>query len=169
MYAIRSYYANGDHTLNPLYHFAKSVFYAPESLHENSRNIAQHLYEVSEHPNIKAGDVFIAELSGIELDGQLVEAVGIFKSENKHAFLQLERGPGSCALQCLDGIHIDKLDKGCLIINLDEDKGYKVCIVDKVNKGDEAQYWKENFLQLEPCNDKYHQTKDFLSISYNFV
>jgi hypothetical protein len=68
-----------------------------------------------------------------------------------------------------DGINIDKLDKGCLIFNTDRDLGLRVCIVDKSNKSIEAQYWKDNFLQVKPCNDDYHNTKNFMVIAKDFV
>jgi hypothetical protein len=68
-----------------------------------------------------------------------------------------------------DGINIDKLDKGCVILNIDKDSGYRVCMVDKSNRSSEAHYWKENFLNLKPCADEYHYTKDFLTLTKNFV
>ena len=68
-----------------------------------------------------------------------------------------------------DGINVEKLDKACLIFNLDRDNGYKVCSIDKSNKSIEAQFWKDSFLQIKPCNDSFHLTKDFMNITKNFV
>ena len=67
------------------------------------------------------------------------------------------------------GINIEKLDKGCLILNTQRESGYKVCIIDKSNKSGEAQFWKDNFLQLKPVKDDYHDTKEFMNITKNFV
>ncbi len=61
------------------------------------------------------------------------------------------------------------MDKGCLILNTEKEAGYKVCIVDKSNKGGEAQFWRDSFLMLRSRNDEYHQTKDFLNIAKNYV
>ncbi len=162
-------FPNGDFTLNPVFNFVSAIFNDPATLHTNSVNLAQLLYERSEHPNIKAGDFFVVHFSRIELDNEQTEAMGIFKSENRQTFLQLTNPEEGFSLSYDEGISIDKLDKGCLIFNKDKEAGYKVCIIDKSNKGEEAHYWKEVFLQLRPTSDEYHHTKDFMSITKQFV
>jgi len=162
-------FTNEDYKLNPLYNFASDVFDRPKTFHTNSINIAKHLYEVSNHPQIKSGDLFIADFSNVSIEGEFVNAIGIFKSENRQSFLKLNSDGDDFELNYDDGINIDKLDKGCLIFETDRDSGYKVCIIDKANKGVEAQFWKDSFLMLRPCHDEYHQTKNFLDITKNFV
>jgi hypothetical protein len=127
------------------------------------------LYELSIHPQIKSGDFFVAYISSLSIDGESSDAIGLFKSENTQAFLKLDSQQDEFSIEYENGINIDKLDKGCLIINTNKDSGYKVCIIDKSNKAAEAQYWKDNFLQLKPCNDDYHHTKEFMNITKNFV
>ncbi len=83
-------FTNEDFTLNPLYNFASQIFNDSETFHGNSVNIARHLYELSVHPQIKSGDLFVAYISDIVVDGVLTHALGIFKSENRQAFLKLE-------------------------------------------------------------------------------
>src|SRR5690606_31630735 len=68
-----------------------------------------------------------------------------------------------------DGININKLDKGCIIFDIEEEKGYKVCIVDAVNKNDEAQYWKDDFLHLSLYEDNRYHTKNYISLCQSFV
>jgi hypothetical protein len=68
-----------------------------------------------------------------------------------------------------EGINCEKLDKGCLIFDDEANKGYRLCIVDKANKSLEAHYWRDSFLQIRPCKDEYHQTKDFLSLAKTYV
>lgn len=160
-------FSNDDFHLNPLYNFASNIFEDANSFHLNSINIAKHLYEVSTHPKIKSGDLFIAKFSKLEIGEDQFEAIGIFKSENRQAFLKLDND--NFILECEDGINVDKLDKGCLIFNTDKSDGYKICIVDKSNKSSEAQYWKHVFLQLKNCSDDYHKTKEFMNITKNFV
>jgi hypothetical protein len=162
-------FSNEDFRLNPLYQFATQVFSNKQDLHFNSIHIAKHLYEVSGHPQIKSGDLFVAHFSNISTGDESVNVIGIFKSETRQPFLKLNVAQGDFSLNYEDGINIEKLDKGCLIFNTEKSNGYKICIVDKLNKSTEAQFWKDNFLMLRPCNDDYHQTKDFLTITKNYA
>jgi hypothetical protein len=162
-------FTNQDHTMNPLFNYSTQIFDGISDFHLNSINIAKHLFETSNHPQIKSGDLFIAHFSNLRVEYKEVNAIGIFKSENRQAFLKLNNSKSDFLLNYEEGINIDKLDKGCLIIDSDIDKGYKVCIIDKGNKSGEAQFWKDMFLMLKPCSDDYHQTSDFLQIAKNFV
>ncbi len=162
-------FSNQDHTQNPLFNYATQIFDGLSDFHLNSINIAKHLYETSNHPQIKSGDLFVVHFSNLRVEYKEVNAIGIFKSENRQAFLKLNHTKNDFLLDYEEGINVDKLDKGCLIIDSDIDKGYKVCIIDKANKSGEAQFWKDMFLQLRPCSDDYHQTSDFLHIAKSFV
>jgi hypothetical protein len=162
-------FSNGDLSMNPVYSFVSEIFKKANTLHNQSIDIAKHLYEISVHPQIKAGDLFVSIFSDIEIDGELCQAIGIFKSENRQAFLKLNNQKNDFSLKYDDGINVEKLDKGCLIMNKSKEEGYKVCIIDRANKAGEAQFWKDTFLNLKPCSDDYHHTKDFLNITKNFV
>jgi hypothetical protein len=162
-------FTNQDFKLNPLYNFALQLFDTPATFHNQTLNISKHLYEVSNHPQIKSGDLFISYFKGVSIDGETVDAVGIFKSENRQTFLKLDAKGNNFSLDCDDGINIEKLDKGCLILNTDRKNGLKISIVDKSNKSSEAQFWKDTFLMLKPCADEYHHTKQFLDITKNYV
>ena len=162
-------FTDGDFTLNPLYNYASQLFEDPGSFHDLSVKIAHHLYEVSNHPNIKSGDLFVTWFRDVLVHDELLEAIGIFKAENRHAFIKVDQGTDDFTLHYDDGIHVDKLDKGCLVFNTGKEEGYKVCMVDKSNKLTEAQYWKDIFLNLKPCNDNYHSTREFLNMTKDFV
>jgi hypothetical protein len=162
-------FSNDDFTLNPLYNFASQIFVSSKTFQKNSVNVAKHLYELAVHPQIKPGDLFLAYFTDITIEDEVTDAIGIFKSENRQAFLKLNSSQQDFLIQYDDGINIEKLDKGCLIFNTDKKTGYKVCIIDKSNKATEAQYWKDHFLQLKPCSDDYHHTKEFMNITKNFV
>ncbi|MFY7652400.1 MAG: nucleoid-associated protein [Chitinophagaceae bacterium] len=64
---------------------------------------------------------------------------------------------------------INNLDKGCLIFNYIVAEGYSVCVVDKINKQQEAQYWVNDFLQVTPYNNQYHATQNALSMCKLFI
>lgn len=162
-------FSNGDHTLNPLFRFCKEVFHGISDFHLNTINIAKHLFESSNHPNIKAGDLFVSYISKISVDHRDVDAIGIFKSENKQSLLGIDGNDNEFNLFRMDGIDISKPDKACLIFNCEEEQGFKVCIIDRTNKSDEAQFWKSTFLNLVPAKDEFHQTKGFMEIAKEFV
>ncbi|NJM25593.1 MAG: nucleoid-associated protein [Bacteroidia bacterium] len=137
-------FSNGDVSLNPVFRFVTEMFESPETFHENSINIARHLYDVSQHPNIKAGDLYVAHISGVAFDNRIVEGIGIFKSENKESYLKLKHTRKQFDLSAEVGTNVHKLDKGCLVLRTDEEAGYKICIVDNANAS-EAQFWREDF------------------------
>lgn len=161
--------SNQDANLNPLFQFSKSVFNEVSDFHLMSINFAKHLYESSAHPQIKSGDFFVATIKNIQVGHQSFDAIGLFKSENKHHFLTLQTGENAFELDIHSGINPDKMDKGCLIFNTKEEDGYMVAIVDKSNKSEEAQYWKYQFLNIKPIADEYYQTKNFLTVAKEYV
>ena len=162
-------FSNEDFTLNPLYMFASQIFEDVKHFQKISVNIAKHLYELSIHPQIKPGDLFITYFSEIIVEDEVTDVIGIFKSENKQSFLKLDREEHFYSIRYEDGINIEKLDKGCLIFNTEKESGYKICIIDKSSKKTEAQYWKDSFLQLKPYSDVYHYTKDLMNITKYYI
>lgn len=160
-------FSSGEVVLNPVYNFVANIFDDPSCLHEQSVKIARHLFEKSKHPNIKSGELYITYFSNILVDDEWVEAVGIFKSENKDLFLKLDT-QNFRLLQEM-GTNIGKLDKGCLIFNTERDLGFKICNIDHSNRYKEAQYWREDFLMIVPRSDDYHQTKNYIQVTKNFI
>lgn len=161
--------SNDDVSLNPVYSYAREIFANPGSFHFQSIHIAKHLFECTNHPNIKDGDLYVAYLRHARLGNESVDAIGLFKSEQKEDFLKAKRKGKVYALNADEGINIDKLDKGCIIFNVNEDKGYKVAIVDKAGRGAEAFYWKDDFLRVRTCEDDYAFTRDFLNVTKAYV
>jgi hypothetical protein len=68
-----------------------------------------------------------------------------------------------------EGTELTRIDKGCLILNIDEDAGYQVTIFDNQSRGEEAQYWKEKFLGVIPQKNEYHHTNHFLTLTKQFI
>ena len=75
-------------SLNELYIYSSMIFQSPNSFIEQSKNIAKHLYEVSTHPNIKRGELYVAFIKDCTIDGNETNAIGIFKSETKDFYLK---------------------------------------------------------------------------------
>jgi hypothetical protein len=155
--------------LNPVYQFAKAMFEDEAKFVEQSQNCARILYDKSTHPKTKPGELQVAFFRDSYINGKSVDALALFKSENKETFLKIQATEDGLDLESEQGISMNKLDKGCLIFNIEEENGYLVAIVDNTNKGSDAQYWKDEFLGVEPVRNEYHQTKEFLGITKNFV
>lgn len=162
-------YHESDIHLNEIYSFVEKIFNDPDQLFNQSICIARHLYEQSQHPNIKAGELYVAYLKDCIVDGDTMDAVGIFKSETKDTYLKISSLDDNFGVKSEEGININKLDKGCLIFNGEQDKGYILAIIDNAGKGSEAQYWIDNFLHVRQRQDGYHNTQNALSLCKNFV
>ncbi|MBR1768991.1 MAG: nucleoid-associated protein [Bacteroidales bacterium] len=139
------------------------------NLYTESCNIARHLYDVSTHPNIKSGEMYITYMSQCYLDGEIVDAVGIFKSETKETYLKVFPQGDNFDIEQDNGININKLDKGCIVFNKDRENGFVVAVVDNTSKGNEAVYWIDDFLSLRQRQDSFFKTENMLSLCKNFV
>lgn len=154
--------------LNDVYTYVGRLFEGEGDFHEVSRLLAKILYERSEHPNIKRGDFYVIHFKDCILDGETIDAVGLFKSENKDTYIQIYPVGGSFNIESQTGMSINKLDKGCLIFNTKRDEGYVVCVVDNANRSD-AKYWLNDFLQLKRCEDDLSQTEHAVSLCKTFI
>ncbi len=158
-----------DLALNEIKHYTDQIFEAPDDLLRHSISIARHLFDMTDLPNIKSGELHVAYLKDIKVDQYVVDAVGIYKSESKDTFLKITADGKSFHIEADQGVNPNKLDKACLILNLDEEQGYRVMVIDKTNKGGEAQFWKDNFLKVRAASDDYHATQDYLSMYKSYV
>jgi len=162
-------YHESDIKLNEVFSYVSDIFDNPEALFDQSENLAKHLYEQSVHPKVKGGELYVAYFHDCILDGETVDAVGLFKSETKETFLKVYPKNDGYYIESEAGINIHKLDKGCLIFNIEREKGYLVSVIDNLNKGGEAQYWIDHFLHVQPRKDEYYQTKNVLNMCKSFV
>ncbi|WP_044203890.1 nucleoid-associated protein [Flammeovirga sp. OC4] len=157
---------------NEMFDITATVFEAPfETLLNRSQRIAELLFEASTHPRIKGGELFVAVLKDCVIDGDVVDAIGLFKAEHKEKFITVgdKTEIGAFHLDQSEGMSTKKLDKGCLIFNSEIDKGFKVMLKDTPFHGVEALYWKESFLQLKPREDNFFHTKNILDMCVDFV
>jgi len=156
-----------DLEFNPLFAIASEFFENPEKSHELSKKITQHLFDQSEHPHIKNGEVYVAYLEGLQLDNEKVNGIGIFKSEIKQEFLQFSEKENQLEAYLQQGVNLNKLDKGCIIFDVKKEEGYKVLSVDS-NKYD-TRYWLENFLSVNAFEDDNFYTKKYLKFCQDFA
>lgn len=156
--------------MNEVYSFARSIFEDNARFKDLSKDICRHLYDCSDHPKIKAGEVYVALFKDCNINNQTVDALGIFKSENKDKFINVEfNKTGLSKISFMEGIDPKHLDKGCLIFNSLEEEGFEVAIIDNTNRGGEAQYWRDDFLCVKPRQNEYYNTSNFLKMCKEFV
>ena len=155
--------------MNEVYSVVQSMFAKPKNFIENSQSLAKLLYDYSVHPKVKEGELNIAYFAKAALEGIAVDAIGIFKSENDVPFIKMKGSKSKFAIKHEFGFELKGIDKGCIIFNTEEEKGYKLLIIDTTNRSEEAQYWKNEFLKAKPISNEFHQTNQFLGITKNFV
>lgn len=152
---------------NDMFNYVSEVFNNPGSAHEVSKKITKHLYEQSNHPHIKNGEVYVLYLTNLTIDNNPVDAVGIFKSEIKTDFLLVDEEGTNLEMRLQQGINLNKLDKGCLVFNHKKEEGYKILTIDH-NRYD-ARYWLEHFLSVDVFQDENFMTKKYMQFVKDFA
>jgi hypothetical protein len=152
---------------NDMYNFATEIFNNPNEIHAVSKKITKHLFEQSNHPHIKNGEVYITYFTNVSIDNNVVDAIGIFKSEIQTDFLQFEEKDANLEMILQQGINLNKLDKGCIVFNYKKEEGYKILTVDS-NRYD-ARYWLEHFLSVDAFQDENFMTKKYLKFCQDFA
>lgn len=154
---------------NTVYKSVTTIFENQDELLEQSLYLAQHLYNQCTHPKIKDGEFYVVYFKNCVMDDELVDAVGLFKAETKDTFLKVHQEDDRFVVESDFGFGLNKLDKGCLIFNTEQDKGYVVAIVDNTNKNAEAQYWTDDFLHIRQRKDEFYNTQHVLNMCKSFV
>lgn len=154
---------------NTVYKTVKKAFADPQTLYEASCDFSRKLYNAQNHPNIKGGEFYTVYFEECLHNGDTVDAIGLFKSENKEAYLKIGRSKEAVTLKPGEGVNIKNLDKGCLIFNTESEDGYVVAVVDKTNGSEEARFWIDDFLGLREKDDAYHKTEHALSLCRDFI
>ena len=131
---------------------AAAVFGDPAALLEQASIIATRLHTKSTHPNIKSGDLCIALLEGLEVEGEPRRALCVLKSESVMPFLSISDRDGDLALSTEHGINPEKIDKGCLILEHFPHKGFYVVTFDRGSS--ESRFWIRDFLGVVPIPDE---------------
>lgn len=166
---FRFTYHNDEIELNPIFNFVSNIFDNEDFLLEESTNIAKHLFNQTNHTNIKDGELYILHIKDVMVEDEICDAVAIIKSEEKEGFLKVDGEGSSTRLIAQEGTWLKKIDKACLIINTDRDYGYKILNIDHLNKNNDAIYWRDDFLTVTPIQNSFKQTKDQLKLTADFI
>ena len=171
------FHHDNDLMMNEVYAYANYIFENKEDFYEQSISILRHLYEQSTHNKVQEGELYIAYFRDCIFDDELVDAIGIFKTETKDKFLKLsaqvemqaDGAEGDYAewkLSFDEGTNLARLDKGCLILKANDESGFRVLTVDL--KSSEARYWLEDFLHVVQVQDDAFLTKNSLDLCKDF-
>lgn len=155
--------------LNNVYVIAKDIFNNEGVFKKRSQDLAHLLQQHSQHPQVKSGELFVLYFKRLTFGGVTGEAIGIFKSEKKEPFLFTEEQDSIIDIHSFQGISPSKVDKACLIFNVDEEDGYQVLSVDNLNKGEETKFWFEDFLNITQRSTVYAKTAGMINITKDFI
>ena len=154
---------------NPVYSSVSEIFEDKNKFVYEAENIAQHLYDITENPRVQSGELFVVYFEGEEnADGNKIDSIGIFKTENKNPFLKIFPHNETFEIDKDFGIGLSKLDKGALIYNSSKETGYAVSVVDN-NKNGDMYYWFEDFLKVKQRDDEYFHTQETLTVYKDFI
>ena len=156
-------------TNNILFPIISAIFENPSELITQSKFIASHLYEQSNHPAIKGGDFFVTYIKNCTVDREIVDAIGLYKIETKDTYLTVEQIENDFSLCSFDGININRIDKGALIFNTSKEDGYILKVIDATNKGVHTNFWFDHFLQVKQIEDAYFQTGNVMQMTRDFI
>jgi len=95
-----------------------------------------------------------------------LNAIGVFKIENKINFFQTYLENNSYDVLVQKGISSKKVDKGCLILNQTDTEGNIILSVD--NNSYDAQYWLDKFLNIKYADDMNNHTHNYLNMCSEF-
>lgn len=164
---IYHFYHHAGVAMNDVFQYCKSIFEDKVNFYDVSVLLLKHLYEKSDHPKIKGGELYIAYIENCLVEDELVDAIGIFKSENKETYLTFPQDEKKVNIATQEGVSTRKLDKGAIIFNSYAEDGYRVMTTD-MNSSD-ARYWKDSFLGIDHVPDNTFHTKTYLTLCKDFV
>jgi hypothetical protein len=150
-----------------MFNLSKSFFSTKDNFLEISQRISRHLYDQSKHQNIKSGDVFVVHFSELLYGEEMVEAIGVFKCERKNEFMQVNDVDGELLLNFQNGVNLGKLDKGVLLLNVEQEDGFRVLSID--NNYYDTSYWLLDFLDVVHVQDDFFHTSNYLDMVDNFT
>lgn len=161
------FYHTSSLELHEMHCYANTIFDQQERFLTYSRKIARHLYDKTKHPNIKSGDLCVAMIKGVQIDGEVCDAISVVKSESLTPFLEISDTDGDLQLTTHNGIYPDKIDKGCLIVNTGKEAGYVVFTFDK--GGADTNFWVRDFLGARARKDDSFKTKKYAEMCVSFA
>lgn len=142
--------------LNEVYTYVNAVFDQESSFLEQSKHIATHLQSVSQHPNIKSGELFIGLFDNCVWNTEVKKVIAIVKIDEKEMFLDIKNEQNKMIVSGIDGINVRKINNMAVIVDMGPDVAPAVFM--KTKKKEDVVYWQERFLKIKVADEHYHKT-----------
>ncbi|QGG52581.1 hypothetical protein [Lysinibacillus pakistanensis] len=142
--------------LNEVYTYVSAIFKEEKSFLEQSKSIARHLHSVSQHPNIKSGELFIGLFDNCFFMNEAKKIVAIVKIDEKEMFLDVKNDQNKMIIHGIDGINVKKINNMAIIVDMGEEQIPAVFI--KTKRKEDIVYWQERFLKIKAADEHYHKT-----------
>ena len=134
-----------------------------------SKHFAQLLHETATHPKIYGSEMIVLYLADVGFEDEVTDALVVFKLSYKQSYLDVVHTEAKLTnIASVQGFGESEIEKGCLILNTDRKEGLVVACFDKRNK-DEGDFWQKEFLKVQPREDNYYHTKQYLQLCQHFL
>lgn len=163
-FELYDFWHNSKIDLNEMFSFSKEIFIDSTDFVGRSKDIASHLYEQTNAPNINGGDLAICLIEDIQFNEVTLDGIAIIKCESRVPYFNTSQKRQSYSSELFEGINLRKFDKACLILN----SGSNFTVI-SFDKKESTNYWQRDFLSIVPVANEYNFTKDYLDICKEFV
>ncbi|WP_172373037.1 nucleoid-associated protein [Sporosarcina jiandibaonis] len=150
------FFHESDIGLNEVFTYVNSIFDTESSFLEQSKNIATHLQSVSNHPNIKSGELFIGLFDNCLWQSEVKKAIAIVKIDEKEMFLDVKNEQNKMTVDGVDGINVKKINNVAVIVDMGPDAMPAVFM--RTRRKEDVVYWQERFLKIKVADEHYHNT-----------
>ena len=142
--------------LNEVFTYANSIFDSEINFLEQTKHIATHLQSVSQHSNIKSGELFIGLFDNCLWGAETKKVISIVKIDEKEIFLDVKNEQDKMIVNGIDGINVKKINNVAVIMDMGPDVAPAVFM--KTKKKDDVVYWQERFMKIKVADEQYHNT-----------
>ncbi len=142
--------------LNEVYMYAKNIFNDESRFLEESKHIATHLESVSNHPNIKNGDLFIGLFEDCLVGTETRKVLSVVKIDEKELFLDVKNEQNTMTVSGIDGINVRKINNAAIIVDMGPDE--EPIVFMRTRRKDDVVYWQERFLKVKVQDEAYEKT-----------
>ncbi|MCH8553916.1 MAG: nucleoid-associated protein [Schleiferiaceae bacterium] len=161
---------DNDLSFNVVHNYSRKYFSDEVAFFPLTKELATHLYKQSDHPKIKGGDFLVVAIDELTYLDQRGPALVLLKVENKADFIDHQFDTSHPQLHKKSGIDMRKIDKAALIFEMGLNDGeLEVLLIDRANRGEEAQFWKSDFLGVSPKATEYRHTTQFLQTAKDYI
>jgi len=161
-------FQNTEDDPNGVMNLIKDLFHEKISFTDFSKKAAEQLFDSASSEKISDGDFHVVYFTDCQVDDEIVNAIGFFKSEKRENYLRIQEKKKDLELSYETGINANKPDKVCLVFNTEENSNFLFSISEPFGKVD-SQYWKEAFLNIVARKDDFHLTQNVLNITKKFI